>query len=190
MKENVFVYRINKENIITSVSDNWHSFAGDNAWTSEISPKNVVGHLIWDFIQGLESRHLYEELFKRVRSGKSAGPIPFRCDSPRERRFLELFLSPLTDGQIEITSIIIRREFRDKVRLLEREALRSRELIRICSMCKKIAIHQNTWVEIEEGVVQLRLFEVDEIPGLTHGMCPSCYEVAMANLEEIELPNK
>ena len=57
-------------------------------------------------------------------------------------------------------------------------------------MCKKIAIPQNEWVEIEEGLAQLRIFHADEMPGLTHGVCPACYQVAMADLDEPGPPNK
>lgn len=179
MKE-VFVYRIDQADIITSVCDNWKSFATDNAWAGECSPENVVGHVLWDFIQDRETRHLYMELFKIVRAGKGAGPIPFRCDSPRERRFLELLLSPLPDGRIEITSTIIRSEPRDHVKLLDNQTPRSGELVKICSMCKKIAVAEDEWVEMEEGLARLKLFEADKMPGLTHGLCLPCYRVALA----------
>lgn len=184
VKEDAFVYRIDRENIITRVSENWESFARDNSWTGRDNPDNVVGHLIWDFIEGIETKYLYREVFQRVRLGKPVGPIPFRCDSPQERRLLELFLTPLPGGQIEITSTIVRTESRDPVRLLDKEVSRSSQRVRICSVCKKIAISQNTWVEIEEGLAQLRIFEADEIPGLTHGLCPACYQLVMADLDE------
>lgn len=182
MKE-AFVYRIDKEDIIISVSDNWNTFANDNDWGDEGHSGGVVGHLLWDFIQDVETRHLYRELFKRVRAGKRAGPIPFRCDSPQEKRFLELLISPLPDDQIEITSTIVRSEFHDPIELLDRKAPRSSELIRICSMCKRIAISQDEWVELEEGIARLRPFEADKMPGLTHGLCLPCYHVAIAELD-------
>jgi hypothetical protein len=69
MDEDIFIYRIDSNDIIISVSQNWESFARDNAWGSELSPENVVGHLLWDFIQDIEIRHLYEEVFRRVRAG-------------------------------------------------------------------------------------------------------------------------
>jgi hypothetical protein len=190
MNENVFIYCMDNEDIIVSVSRNWESFARANAWGSELSPENVVGHLLWDFIQDFETRHLYKEVFRRVRAGKPAGPIPFRCDSPQERRFLKLLLSPLPDGQIEITSTIVRTERRDPIRLLDKDMPRSNDLIRICSMCKKIATTQGKWVEIEEGLAQLRSFEADEMPRLTHSLCSDCYWVMMADLLDSEPPQK
>ncbi|MGD1975351.1 MAG: hypothetical protein PVH37_21640 [Desulfobacterales bacterium] len=186
MDEDTFIYRIDSNDIIVSVSQNWESFARDNAWGSELSPENVIGHLLWDFIQDIETRHLYEEVFRRVRAGMLSGPIPFRCDSPQERRFLKLLLSPLPDGQIEISSTIIRTERRDPVRLLDENIPRSNDIIRICSMCKKIFTTHNKWVEIEEGLAQLRPFEAGEMPKLTHGLCPDCYEFIIADLHDSE----
>ena len=90
MNEDVFIYRIDNRDIIVSVSRSWEAFAHANAWGSELRPENVVGHLLWDFIQDIETRHLYKELFRRVRAGKPTRSIPFRCDSPQEHRFLKL----------------------------------------------------------------------------------------------------
>ena len=184
MNEDVFVYSVDEEDIIASVSENWQLFAHDNSWAGKIKPENVVGHLLWDFIQDAETRHLYKEIFSRVRIGKRLGPIPFRCDSPQERRFLELQLTPLSGGQIQIASTIVRRELRATVGLLDSEIPRSKVFIRICSMCKKIAITEDEWIEIEAGLQKLKLFEAEEMPELTHGLCPACYKAAMAELDK------
>ena len=190
MSEDVFIYRIDKRDIIVSVSRSWEAFARANAWGSELSPENVVGHLLWEFIQDIETRHLYKEVFRRVRAGKPTRSIPFRCDSPQERRFLKLLPTPLSDGQIEITSTIIRTEGRDPVSLLDKDVPRSSDFIRICSMCKKIFIPGEKWVEIEEGLAELRPFEASEMPRLTHGLCPNCYEAVIAETENSEPPQK
>ena len=183
MDKDVFIYRVDKKDIIVSVSQSWEAFARANAWGIELRPENVVGHLLWDFIQDTETQLLYKEVFRRVRAGRPTRAIPFRCDSPHERRFLRLLLSPLSDGQIEIKSKIIKTERRDPVSLLDKDTPRSGDFIRICSMCKKIFTTDNKWVEIEEGLAQLRLFEAREMPQLTHGLCPICYEIILADLD-------
>ena len=184
MAKEVFRYRIDKGDIILSVSQNWELFARDNGWDNEPCPENVVGHLLWDFIHDSETRHLYKEMFRKVRAGKLIGPIPFRCDSPQERRFLKLVLSPLPDGQIEITSAITRIERREPIKLLDKDIPRSNDLIRICSMCKKISTNHNKWVEIEEGLRLLKPFEDEELPKLTHGLCHHCSQVIIAKLND------
>lgn len=45
------------------------------------------------------------------------------------------------------------------------------------------------WVEIEEGLAHLRLFEADKIPQLTHGLCHSCYQAALGALDDFETSN-
>ncbi len=77
MSKDVFIYRIDSTDTIISVSENWLAFAEANAWNGHLRPENVLGHKLWDFIQGLETQHLYEELFRRVRGGMSLRPYPF-----------------------------------------------------------------------------------------------------------------
>ncbi len=183
MSKDVFIYRIDSTDTIISVSENWLVFAEANAWSGHLRPENVLGHRLWDFIQGFETQHLYEELFRRVRGGMSSQAIPFRCDSPSERRFLELRIEKLADEQIEITSKILRTEPHSAISLLSADTSRSMAFVTICSMCKKIKVSPRQWAEIEEALIELRLFQADEMPQLTHGICPSCYQEAIAKLD-------
>lgn len=183
MNKDIFIYRINNIDVITSVSDNWCTFADANAWEGFLRPEDVVGHKLWEFIQDRETQHLYQELFKRVREGILSRTIPFRCDSPSERRYLELLIAALPDNQIEITSTILRTEPQRPTNLLNVNTPRSKDIVTICSMCKKIRISPEQWEEIEEGLAQLRIFEADEMPQLSHGLCQSCYEVAIRELD-------
>ena len=57
-------------------------------------------------------------------------------------------------------------------------------------MCKKIFTPPNKWVEVEEGLSQLRPFEASEMPRLTHGLCPNCYEVIIADPDNSGPPQK
>lgn len=182
MEKDVFVYCLDADDTILSVSPNWETFAYTNASGVECSVDHVVGHSIWDFIHDFETRYLYKAVFRRVRSGKPCGPIPFRCDSPGERRFLELSVLPLADDGLEIRSRIKSVEPRDPVKLLDKAAQRSNELLRVCSMCKKLALPTGQWVEVEEGLSRMKLFETEEMPKLTHGVCPACYHDVIATL--------
>ncbi len=190
MSKDVFIYRIDSTDTIVSVSDNWCTFADANAWGSSLRPEDVVGHRLWDFIQDLETRHLYQEVFRRVRGGMPSRTIPFRCDSPGERRYLELLIEALPDEQIEITSKISRTEPRSPISLLSAGIPRSSDFVLVCSMCKKMKVSPGQWAEIEEGLAHLRLFEADKMPQLTHGLCHSCYQVAVGELDDFETPNR
>ena len=190
MSKDVFIYRVDSIDTIISVSDNWCTFADANAWGGSLRPEDVIGHKLWDFIQDNETRLLYQELFKRVRGGTLLRTIPFRCDSPSERRYLELLIVALPDNQIEITSKILRTAPHGPINLLKADTPRSMDIVTICSMCKKIKVSQEQWAEIEEGLVHLRLFEADEMPQLSHGMCQSCYHDALGELDNLISSNK
>jgi hypothetical protein len=185
-----YIHRIDSTDTIVGVSRDWYTFANANAWGGFLRPEDVVGHKLWDFIQGHETRHLYQELFRRVRGGMPLRTIPFRCDSPSERRYLELLIEALPDEQIEITSKILRTEPRSAISLLNADISRSTDFVTLCSMCKKIKVSPGQWAEIEEGLAHLRLFEANEMPQLTHGLCHSCFQVAMGELDDFGTPNK
>jgi len=186
MNDSVFIYRIDRRDVIISVSENWESFARANSWSDGCSPEDVQGKSLWDFIHDAETRHLYRSLLERVRSGTPCGPIPFRCDSPDKRRFLELVLSPLSDRHVKFTSTIIRIEQRDPVDLLDSSRIRSAGFIRMCTLCKRIAMSEGNWVEIEEGLTRLALLARDRVPRLTHGVCPDCFQTLVAELHDAE----
>ncbi len=190
MNSDVLIYRIDSTDTIVSVSENWSTFADANAWGGLLRPEDVVGHNLWDFIQGSETQYLYREVFKRVREGISSRSIPFRCDSPSEKRYLKLFIVALPEEQIEITSNILQTVPRNPISLLKADKSLSTDFVTVCSMCKKIQVSPRQWTEIEEALAELRLFEVDEMPQLTHGICQSCYQVAMGELDDFRTPNK
>jgi len=182
MNNDTLIYQVDHSDTIVSVNASWNVFADANACESFRPLEDVVGHKLWDFIEGRETRHLYQEIFRQVRGGKRFHPIPFRCDSPSERRFLELLVEALKDGQIQITSKTLKTEPRDPVPLLEADRPRSAEFLTMCSICKKIELSPGRWIEIEEALVHLRLFEADEMPQLTHGLCLPCYQTALREL--------
>ena len=187
---NTYTYRIDRQDTIISVSKNWGSFADANEWTGPIRPNDVVGHSLWKFIQDLETRHVYQEIFQRVRAGVRSRPIPFRCDSPGERRHLELLTAPLPNKQIQITSRILRTEHRPPVTLLSKGVSRLPDFVTLCSMCKKMKVSPAQWFEIEEGLAYLKLFNAKKMPQLSHGVCNPCYRIAMANMDKVqESPN-
>ena len=189
MEENEFYYYIDSNDLITEVSPNWATFADANSWDHTYNPEDIIGHPLWDFIEGIETQHLYMEIFKRVRSGATCQPIPFRCDSPGEHRYLELQPELLSDGRIKIKTRILKVQTRKKVDLLERRVPRSSDLIRICSVCKKIATEEKGWLEIEDGLALLKPFEAREMPGLTHGLCPLCTQEMRKAMNIPQQPN-
>jgi len=177
-------YRIDDSDRIIDVSGYWLQFAAENLAAESCQPDRVLGRLIWEFIDGSETRHLYEIILKRVRQAHMPVTLPFRCDSPDMRRYLELTIVPIGNDAIEFYSRVLREEPRESVDLLKPDAQRSDEYIKMCSNCKKIERGENRWVEVETGIAELQLFESSNLPQITHGLCDDCYNAWMSSLKE------
>ncbi len=128
-----------------------------------------------DVIQFVSKEWLvYQLMFGRAREKNQEIRLPFRCDSPDLRRFMELSIQPIGDGALNLAGEILRRESRPYAVVLDSNAPRGNYLLQICSWCKKLHLSNKGWVEAETAVSELGLFTSTEIPELTHGICPSC----------------
>ena len=86
---------------------------------------------------------------------------------------MELRVSSQGHGTVRCESRLIREEPRETVPLLDEAVSRNDACIRMCSWCKNVAVDEG-WVEVEEAVARLRLFETDVLPQITHGVCDAC----------------
>lgn len=170
------IYRIDAGDIITAVNPDWDAFARENEG-AHLTGEHVVGRDLWAFIGDFETAQIYRAVLARLRGGAVVPPLPFRCDSPALRRFMELHLRAVTDdGGVELEARLLRSEPREAVALLDPAAPRDDELLRMCSWCKRVAVTESQWCEVEEAAQRLRLFERDRLPELTHAMCDRCFD--------------
>jgi len=183
--ENDYIYVIDEADRIVSVSDNWLLFAQENEATASCHPDAIINKPIWDYISGMETQHLFEVILEKVRITDKSVVLPFRCDAPDRRRYLELLITPVHQQCIEFTSYIIREESRDTVELLEAGIPRSHEIIKMCSMCKKAELSGGNWVEVELAIATLKLFEQLKLPQISHGLCTECFELGMAEIKKL-----
>lgn len=178
-----YVYRIDEADKITHVDADWVAFARENG-VPQLTASAVVGRPLMDFIADRETRHLYELLLQRVRRTQRTVSIPFRCDSPELRRFMELRMRPLDGGDVEIAGVLLREESRPRVALLVDSVRRPENAVTICGWCKHIRV-SDQWLEVEDGVVRLGLFDSERLPPLTHGICPHCQAMVLEKIENM-----
>jgi hypothetical protein len=173
LNQRSFIWIIDGADKIVHVNDHWLAFAGENN-ASQLTAAVVLDQTIWRFIQGQETSYLYQQIFRRVRAGKSPVKFPFRCDSPDCRRFMEMQLDLLPGDAIQFVAHTLREEWRDPVNLLDASRNRSGEFVTICSWCKKINIPGQGWGEIEAAIAALDLFGHHPMPRMTHTICDAC----------------
>ncbi|HLP78351.1 MAG TPA: hypothetical protein VK327_15710 [Candidatus Paceibacterota bacterium] len=176
------VYRIDADSTILSFSDGWSDFFRNNVAQGTAIP-NYVGTRLWTHVSDPTTVHLYQAIIARVRRTGKELAIPFRCDSPDKRRFMQMHVSDAGAGAIEFRSVILREEPRTPVPLFSLSPRPSAELIHMCSWCKKVSLPD--WVEVEEAVRRLELFHSESIPRITHTICQSCSEILRREIERL-----
>ena len=166
------LYRLNGRDEIEFVNDAWGDFAAANGGV-RLAAADVLGRPLWDFIADSTTRELYRSVLARIQGGRSVR-FTFRCDSPACRRLLEMSVtSGPGGGGAEFRTRTLSEESRPRQPLLTSDALQSDELVRVCGWCKKVNVG-GAWVEVEEAVSRLRLFERPLLPKVTHGICTDC----------------
>ncbi len=166
-------YQIGHDDRITFVDSKWISFAERNK-APELTERAIVGKSIWNFVAGREVQHLYGLMFHVARSEGREVAVPFRCDSPTSRRFMELRVAPGQKGALSFQSLLVREEARAYIELPDTGDRAPEALQTICSWCKRLHLKDDSWVEIERAVRELGLFGSARLPRLTHGICPDC----------------
>lgn len=172
-----FVYLVDAEDRITFVDENWLAFAGENG-PPKLTAETVIGQPLWNFVSEITTRHIYQLLMGRVRTSGLPVCIPFRCDSPDRRRFMELQINPLPAGALELRSRLFREEERRYVALLDAAIPRSKQMVSMCAWCKKVKVAD--WVEVEAAVHELGMFAERSVPLISHVTCPACEKLVLA----------
>lgn len=140
-------YWIDSKDRITQVSASWDDFALQNEGASSIAQK-VCGSLLWDHISGDTSRMWMESLLGLVRLKKQPIGRPYRCDSPNERRHMQMKIIPLEDKGLEVQHNLVRVEPRPYP--VHTQAIRAGRLPRMrCSICGRVR-HNHDWLEPED----------------------------------------
>lgn len=169
-----FIYCIDARHQIVSVNDDWRAFAVENG-APALAEAALIGTSLWRYITDATTVHLYRLLLQRLHARGGPLRVPFRCDAPALRRYMELELAPLDDGGVRFTAAVLRLEARAPVPLLDAALQRGGGLLRMCSWCKRVELGDGTWVEVEEAVMRLALFDHAAPPHITHGMCGDCF---------------
>lgn len=169
----VYRYRVNQADHITFVDEWWLAFAAENRATG-VDEASILGRSIWDFIADEPTRQLYRELHDRVRSSNQPIEVPFRCDSPTLRRYMQLTIHHEGEGQLRYESVLLRVSPQRRLRVLNPAADRSNAFLTMCSFCKRSLIEPAGWLELEDIALKLRMYDQPRVPELHYTVCPDC----------------
>lgn len=177
------IYRIDDLDRICFVNQRYDEFAHANMGMAS-SSKIVLHRPIWDFITDPTTQEIYKQTLLRIRQGRQFR-FNFRCDSPVYRRMMEIQISPGESGIVEFRTRILAERQHLYEPLPENTPVGAKHLLRMCSWCKKIDINSR-WVEMEDAVLQLGIFERPPLQAITitHGICKPCHQTALDSLQQ------
>lgn len=168
-------YIIDAERLIIDVSGDWDGFARQNDGFG-LSVSEVLNTPLLSYIHDLETKYLYDKILQRACESHRALTLPFRCDSPDLRRFMQMHIRPLGNRMIMFKTSLIREEPRASIAVEVRD---SGSFVRMCSYCLRVRRDED-WVELEDAIKDAHLFEMSKLPMITHGICPSCKNTVFA----------
>ncbi len=172
-------YSLSSDDVVVDVGGFWDDFALANDG-EDCTRKHVLGRSVFKFISGPDVITLYRALFSKVRAQQRPLSFAFRCDAPARQRRMMLYVSPLPERGVVVTTELVQESSRDLIALLDRGAERSAEQLDICCICSNVRSDRNEWVPIEEESARRNLLAQHAIPKLSHGYCPPCLEAQLA----------
>jgi len=178
MTSTALSYAIDEQDRLVRVDEGYYRFAAENGWGEAGSS---LGRSLWDYVAGEDLKKVQRLLLRRVRDDVGSVELPFRCDGPRVRREMDIRIAAGRGGRAVLFSARLRQEaeWEEPMPLLDSEAPRGEELLPMCGWCDRFEV-EGEWVEVEEAVRRLDLFDRPEMPALSHGICPECNELLLA----------
>jgi hypothetical protein len=148
-EEGAVVYQIDRRDVIVFINDRFRDFAVQN---QAPSVADCLGQPLWSFIADWDTKAIYQLVVDRVRREQIAPRFSFRCDSPAQRRFMEMEIGLIAEDRVEFRCRMDRIESRTSVNPASiKNVLRVEELVRMCSWCTRIQHASGNWHEIEES---------------------------------------
>jgi hypothetical protein len=178
MSAPVLTYAIDHDDRLVKVDQGYYRFAEENGW-DDVGAS--LGRSLWDFVAGDELKKLQRMLLRRLRNEVRSIELPFRCDGPAMRREMDMRIVAHTSGRAVLFAAGIRTEqVRNTAQpMLDPATPRGDDTLAMCGWCDRFLVDES-WVEVEIAAMRLGLFQRDELPAISHDICPDCSKMLLA----------
>jgi hypothetical protein len=162
-------YRVDGKDRILEVGGAWDTFAKSNDGEPAIGGRVIGTHLL-DHISGDVSRMYVRTVFDAVRILGRQATRAYRCDSPTQKRFMEMTVTPESAGSLLVEHRLLRAEnFVRPLGFVPGIPGRTGTRVR-CSMCNRLKIGAD-WREIDHPTNEA--FSTGPV-AVVYGVCSSC----------------
>ena len=142
-------------------------------------PEQWLGRSLWETSESSQVNMVFRALVERARSGAPVR-VPARNDSPSLLGFVEISLAAGPDGEVAFTSQLTGARFANSRKATNRfiTVLNPDDVLQVCAWCFRV--NGDGWRGIEDIVAERGLLLGDEVPEVTHGICPDCLTAVSA----------
>ncbi len=167
----VLHYRLDQRDRIIDTGGAWDRFAEENDGGVLVG-KSVLGRSLYDFISGDVSRMFVRTIIDGVRILQRPRNVPYRCDSPGLRRYMEMSLTLEVGGEMLLAHRQLRTEESGRKFDFQVGLQPVRQMIIRCSHCNGLKRH-GVWGEAEDILPAT----TNALVPVIYGVCPRCLEL-------------
>lgn len=167
-------YTLDRDNRIICLGGSWDDFALKNDGSNAMAEK-VIGHSLWNFVEGFEVQSFLNAIFFAVRQKNQPFSTLYRCDTSNKARLFKMTATPNSLGHVHVGHQLI-----EPPRIAAPSSVMTLDSIMCsnrCSMCCSFKVD-------EEWVDPFAYPETEFFP-YSHVICPSCKALAREGLGEV-----
>ncbi|HEY9016956.1 hypothetical protein [Thiomicrospira sp.] len=170
---NELTMQLDADNRIVYVSSNWEEIAEQGQARQSLAEAKVLNQPFSQYVADQATRLYYENCLTLCRLKKKTLTRAYRCDSPTHKRFMEMQLTPLENGWVEMKHFLVRSEpFKFAVNLHDvshQQPNQSYQFTR-CSLCNRLKDQASDDWKTPESLGELGKQPLNVI----HTICPQC----------------
>lgn len=140
-----------------------------------------VHQSLWDSFDDITTEFIYRMILVRVRSGVSVR-FNFSCGDADYSRLFEAHICLQNNGEVVFEARNLSENSGSPPNELEKISTRTNEKLLVCSWCERLRITDDDWQSVDEGINTLRLFESQNLPKISHGICSKCYRTIFSKI--------
>lgn len=164
-------YWLDISDVIVDIGPGWEEFARENN-APELDVRKVIGRNVIDFVSGDVTRMYVRTILQSARLMRRPMVRPYRCDSPDQRRFMEMRLTMEDSGLLCWEHRMVRAEqLQRRMDFRPAAGLHAAKCVVRCSMCNRLKSPAG-WAEPDQGEMPQRCDD-GSIP-VIYGICPTC----------------
>lgn len=164
-------YWIDAEDRLIKVSETWDTFAENNDGRAVVS-EAVIGKRLWQFVTGDITRMWVETVINRARFLNQPIEKEYRCDSPDEKRYMQMSIVPEENEVLCVVHKLLKTEKLPTKICFEGKRVAKPGYVQRCSICNRLHI-DNAWREVDLAVKERYI----DAPGpviVFYGVCDEC----------------